>query len=385
VISRDDLSRELVVTVGPSMPMRLRLVATRLAAYNPTPVSEWFVGQGPSQRFCRVYRLSEFPPPALIASMNLIPGIRLERNFALCRAAAPDDPLYDEQWALTKISAEAAWDCINASPTAPSPVTVAVVDSGIATAHPDLATRIHPASMRFVDALPDPNIEDEDGHGTFLSGTIAAITDNATGVAGVSGPLPVDLLALKFYDPWTTLNGANAARAIAYAVDQGADVINLSWHVGMDSQVLFDAIQYAAMSEVVVVAAAGNEGTNNDHLPVWPASYALPNVISVMATNRHDDKPGFSNYGQTVHLAAPGTGIMSTHHYWHSPQYRNYSGTSPAAAHVTAAAAIVKAFRPAMTAAAIKAHLIASVDTNRWLDCQAGGRLNLRRVVCNLP
>src|SRR5205085_5254328 len=100
----------------------------------------------------------------------------------------------------------------------------------------------------------------------------------------------------------------------------GAAVINASWHVGMESQVMFDAIDYAAQNDGVVVAAAGNEGTNNDQLPVWPASYTLPNVISVMASNRHDDKPSFSNYGQTVHLAAPGSGILSTHHYWLAPQ-----------------------------------------------------------------
>jgi len=384
-MSRDDLSRELVLTVGPAKPSSFGAALKRLAAYQPTPVSEWFLGQGPSKRFVRVYRLSDVPPQSLIASLNLFPDIKLERNFALGRAAAPSDPLYEEQWALARMSAEAAWLCINASAAAPVPVTVAVVDSGIATTHPDLAPRIHPASLRFIDPSPDPNIEDEDGHGTYLCGTIAAITGNATGVASAPGPLTVDLLALKFYDPWTPLNGANAARAIAYAVDQGAAVINASWHVGMESQVMFDAIDYAAQNDVVVVAAAGNEGTNNDQLPVWPASYTLPNVISVMASNRHDDKPSFSNYGQTVHLAAPGSGILSTHHYWLAPQYRNYSGTSPAAAHVAAAAAIVRALRPAMTSAAVKAHLIASVDPRRHLKCLARGRLNLERVVCGLP
>src|ERR1700741_3857002 len=103
---------------------------------------------------------------------------------------------------------------------------------------------------------------------------------------------------------------AFAARAIAWAVDNDADVINASFHIGMSSQVLLDAVQYASDNDVVFVAAAGNDGTDNDTLPTWPASYPLPNVISVMASNRHDDKPGFSNYGpSTVHLAAPGVGI----------------------------------------------------------------------------
>jgi len=384
-MSRDDLSRELVITLGPGKPAGFGMALKRLSTYRPIPVCEWFFGHGPERRFVRVLRLSEVPPEAVITGLNQIPGLRLERNVELARAAAPDDPLYGDQWALARTSAEAAWGCISTSAVAPVPVTVAVVDSGIATAHPDLAPRIHPASLRFIDPLPDPNIEDEDGHGTYLAGTIAAITDNTIGIASVPGPLAVDLMALKFYDPWTPLSGANAARAIVYAVDQGASVINASWHVGITSQVLFDALDYAGRNDVLVVAAAGNEGTNNDRLPVWPASYALPNIISVMASNRNDDKPAFSNYGNTVHLAAPGTGILSTHHYWHAPRYRNYSGTSPAAAHVAAAAAIVRALRPAMTAPAVKAHLIASVDPRRYLKCQAGGRLNLRNVVCGLP
>jgi subtilisin family serine protease len=384
LISRDDLARELIITAGDGKPGTFAVVLKRLASYGAEQVTEWTLGQPPSRRLVRVYRLSDVPPPDVIASLNS-PGIKVERNFALRRSATPNDPLYAEQWALARMSVEAAWACIDTT-ALPPPVTVAVIDSGIARAHPDLVARVHPASMRFIDAVPDNQVEDEDGHGTYLGGTIAAVTHNAAGVASAPGPLSVNVLALKFYDPWTPLTGANAARAIAYAVDQGAQVINASWHVGIDSQVLFDAVDYAAQNGVLFVAAAGNEGTNNDDFPVWPASYALPNVISVMASNRHDEKPGFSNYGPlTVHLAAPGTGILSTHHYWLTPQYRGYTGTSAAAAHVAAAAAMVKALRPAMTPAAIKAHLMASVDPKPYLKCIAGGRLSLKRVVCELP
>jgi subtilisin family serine protease len=383
VISRDDLARELIVTVDDGTPDTFDVVVKRLAAYRPKVVAAWALGEAPAQRLVRVYRLSEAPPPETIAALNA-GVVRVERNFEVQRAAAPSDLLYAEQWALARMSVEAAWQCIPTMPL-PAPVTVAVVDSGIARAHPDLAGRIDPASRRFILPLPDNRIEDEDGHGTYLSGTIAAITNNGTGVASVPGPLAINILALKFYDPWTPLSGANAARAITYAVDHGAQVINASWHVGMESPVLLMAVDYAAMNGVVFVAAAGNEGTNNDELPVWPASYARPNVISVMASDRHDRKPGFSNYGPTtVHLAAPGAGVLSTHHYWHAPQYRNYGGTSAAAAHVAAAAAIAKALRPAMTPAAIRAHLIATVDRHVCLKCVAVGRLNLERVVCEL-
>jgi subtilisin family serine protease len=385
VISRDALARELVITVEDGAAARFGSVLAALAAYRARSVTEWTIGEPPTRRLVRVYRLVDVPPPDLIASLNA-GGVRVERNVAMRRAAvAIRDPLYREQWALARMSVEAAWQCLVTTP-APSPVTVAVIDSGIATTHPDLAARVHPASRRFIDAVPDNRIGDEDGHGTYLAGTIAAITNNGVGVASAPGPLPIRILALKFYDPFTPLNGANAARAIVYAVDHGARVVNASWHVGVENPLLLTAIEYAAQNDVLFVAAAGNEGTNNDVSPVWPASHALPNVVSVMASNRHDDKPGFSNYGPTtVHVAAPGTAILSTHHYWRAPQYRDYAGTSAAAAHVAAAAAIVRSLRPAMTAAAVRAHLIASVDRSRYLRCIAGGRLNLERVVCGLP
>ena len=129
------------------------------------------------------------------------------------------------------------------------------------------------------------------------------------------------LLALKFYNLSNPLNAATACQAIDYAVTSGAKVVNLSWHVAMYSQVLFNHIKLA--KDVLFVAAAGNEGTNNDKLKIWPACYTLPNLVSVMATkpipvkaiDQFDDKPGFSNYGlDTVHIAAPGVRVLSTHY-----------------------------------------------------------------------
>jgi subtilisin family serine protease len=290
------------------------------------------------------------------------------------------------------MSAELAWDCAGPG----QPILVAVIDSGIARAHPDLAPRISPLSRRIMGGILDNAVEDADGHGTFLAGTIAAVTHNALGVASATWPVNLGLLAVKFYDPWHPLNAADAAHAVQYAVDAGARVINASWHVGMYSQALFDAVQYAAEHDVLFVAAAGNEGTSNDVLPVWPACFCLPNVISVMATARPpvyridnlDDRPGFSNYGPTtVHLAAPGTSVLSTHYHFSTQpaRWRHYRGTSAAAAQVTAAAALVRALRPAWTAPQVRAHLMASVDASRYLKCIAGGRLNLERAVCGLP
>lgn len=393
--TRADVAQQMVVTVRHAHPRaRLEQLLKRLDRFSPTPVSGWSL-KGKQTALVRVYRFAELPPPEVVDNVNKLAGVHLERNMSLTRAARPNDALYAEQWALQRMSAEVAWDCA-ASSGPIQPITVAVIDSGVARAHPDLAARISPASRRVMGSVVDSAVEDSDGHGTLLAGTIAAITNDAIGVASVTWPLNLSLLALKFYDLWNPLNGADAAHAIQYAVDNGARVINASWHVGMFSQVLFDHVKYAADNDVLFVAAAGNEGTNNDTLPVWPASFALPNVVSVMASGRPpampidnlDDRPGFSNYGPaTVHIAAPGVDVLSTHYYFATqpPRWRAYTGSSVSAAHVTAAAALVRALRPAWAAAQVRAHLMATVDPSRYLRCIAGGRLNLERAICTLP
>jgi len=214
----------------------------------------------------------------------------------------------------------------------------------------------------------------------MLAGTVGAISNNALGIAGAEWP--IRLMAVKFHDvrrPPTALYGA---AAIVWAVLHGARVINAAWDVGLPLVFLRLAIQFAGLARVVFVAGAGNDGLDNDVLPTYPASYNLPNVISVMASDEEDDKPGFSNYGaMTVHLAAPGVRILSTHSYLLTPQWRMYSGTSPACAHVAHAAALVSALHPGWTPAQIRARLIATADPSRWLTCVAHGRLNLAQAI----
>jgi subtilisin family serine protease len=387
-MSLEELSREVVTLIRGNVPAPTRATVDRvLGNLKPRKVAEWGFGARDRHRRVVVQRLEAPTPATVLYELNTLPGVSVQRNMALAPAWAPDDPLQLDQWALAAMSAEAAWQCLK--PVRPRSIVVAVVDSGISKPHPDLKQRTHPKSKRFTVDPPDGNILDEDGHGTYLAGTIAAVTDNALGVASATWPFKVRIIAHKFYDPWTPLTGVAAARAIVDAVDAGARVINASWHVGLQNDVLFEAVRYADQKDVLFVAAAGNEGTNNDQLPVWPACYntgfGVANVVSVMATNRHDDKPGFSNYGRvSVDLAAPGSGVLSTHYYMKNPQYRAYGGTSAAAAHVTAAAALVRALKPAWSAATVKAHLIASVDARPYLDCVARGRLNLAAAVCGI-
>jgi subtilisin family serine protease len=391
-MTRDEIARQLVITAsGLSIKARMARVLSELSDYAPELVTDWEIRDEKGEVLFSLVQFEVVPPREVIDQVKAKHGVEVEPNTVMGQAAVPDDPLYQNvwtfykpQWDLYQMNAQAGWNC---APGPGMPVIVAVIDSGIATRHPDLLGLVHPASRRIIGAVFDNRIEDEDGHGTFLAGTIAAITNNATGMASATWPIAVRLLAMKFYDPWNPLDAASAAKAIVWAAVQGAKVINVSWHIGMPSNFLLACIKFVGGTffDVLVVAAAGNEGTNNDVLPIYPASWTLSNVVSVMATNSHDDRPSFSNYGRnSVHIAAPGVRVLSTHYYLGSPVWRTYSGTSAAAAQVSAAAALIRAFRPGWHAHKVRQHLMDTVDPFRFIDCMAGGRLNLGRAICNL-
>jgi hypothetical protein len=323
----------------------------------------------------------------VLRMLNGLPGVRFaEQNrylgvTALVPPPPVDDPLYRFQWALTRIAAERAWQ----HPAPAAPVVVAILDTGISTVHPDLLAHLWDdgAGNHGFNVLTSTNdVEDEDGHGTLLAGTIAAVSNNMIGIAGA--PWPIRLMAVKFHDVRTRPNALNAIIAIVWAVLNGAKVINAAWHLGLRLGFVEVAIAFANTRDVIFVAGAGNDGLDNDMLPTYPASYPVDNVVSVMATNEHDAKPGFSNYGKTtVHLAAPGVRILSTDCFLTAPRWRSYSGTSPATAFIAQAAAVLKAMNPAWTPRQIREHLVASVDrVPRWLPCVAEGRLALGRAVC---
>jgi subtilisin family serine protease len=301
------------------------------------------------------------------------------------------DPLYSEQWAWQKMEAEEAWKRLDEVGEL-QPVTVAIVDCGIQSDHEDLNHQMI-SGARVIP--PDNNdFSDDDGHGTMLAGTIAAIANNERGGRGM---IPAArLMAIKFIDVRTPPTSGNAAKAIIRAVDDRAQIINASWNVGLDSRELKDAIEYARCHKVLVVVAAGNNGGDNARYPSFPASYESDNLISVLATDRNDQKAGFSNYGQNVHLGAPGVDIVSTSPYLcqppappslsYNPAYRSYSGTSAAAAHVSGAAALLLSIEPSWTAEKVRGHLMKTVDPIPDLRhyCRAGGRLNVGRAVKEL-
>jgi subtilisin family serine protease len=318
---------------------------------------------------------------ANLRAQTIVGTAEQNRPLRLGQVAAVNDPLYWDQWALRRISAEAAWAA--AGPAAS--VIVAIVDTGISTLHPDLAGHLWSDAAGhhgFNVIAGNHHVEDLDGHGTLLAGTVGAISNNHLGIAGTQWP--IRLMALKIHDERTPPSAWLAALAIVWAVPRGARVITAAWDLGLPLVFLRQVIDFVGRHpfRAVFVAGAGNDGLDNDVLPTYPASYDLPNVISVMASDEYDDKPGFSNYGAaTVHLAAPGVRILSTHSYLARPQWRMYSGTSPACAHVANAAALVKALHPGWTPAQIRARLIATVDPSPYLRCVARGRLNLAQAI----
>ncbi|WP_338826049.1 hypothetical protein MTBGP_02640 [Moorella thermoacetica] len=258
----------------------------------------------------------------------------VEPNYPVRMMYVPNDPLFNDQWALQTINAAKAWDKLVPNR---NPVIVAVVDSGIDFYQEDLQGRISlDGAWDFV--LNDNYPLDLDGHGTEVAGIIAAATGNATGIAGTAGRQNVQILPLRVFNLQGQADTYLVSQAITYAVDNGAQVINLSLGGPQYSQVVADAVTYAREHGAVVVAAAGNDS--------GPVSYpaALPHVIAVAASDGGERVADFSNHGPQVMVAAPGVDVLTTGISY--PGYIYVAGTSMAAPFVSAAAAIIKSQLP---------------------------------------
>jgi thermitase len=246
----------------------------------------------------------------------------VEYNYIGRLAYTPNDPKFRHQWGLKKTGFREAWNR-----TRGSGVKVAVVDTGAAVRHSDLRHKVADARDLVND---DGTVQDLSGHGTHVSGIIAARTGNREGIAG--GCPNCKLLIAKVFDGENTGTVARFAEGIRWSADHGAEVINLSFVHPASSAIEETAIDYARDKGAVVVAAAGNGDTNK---AVYPA--ASPGVIAVAATNSDDGRASFSNYGRWVDVAAPGVKVLST-----SPRgYASWSGTSMATPHVSALAGLL--------------------------------------------
>lgn len=256
-------------------------------------------------------------------------GRLCEPNWVYRTEVVPNDPMYDMQWGLENIRAAAAWDTIRAS-NAP----IAVIDSGVECSHQDLEC------IGEYDAIKkQPTQVDGNGHGTHVAGIISGSGNNDRGISGAVWAAP--LLAVKFLGSNGSGSLADAITAIDWSIQNGARIINASWGCrGCFSQSLRGAIKRACDSNILFVAAAGNNGVDNDNsIHHYPSDYDLPCVVSVGAITDRDEKASYSNWGQTsVDVFAPGSSILST---LPNGRYGTLSGTSMATPFVSGASSLL--------------------------------------------
>nr|WP_245252199.1 S8 family serine peptidase [Paenibacillus sediminis] len=291
--------------------------------------------------------------------------------------------MYSNLWGLPKIDAPDAWDITKGS----KDVVVAVIDSGVDYTHPDLAGNMwsDPKGNHGYDFVDnDDSPMDLNGHGTHIAGTIAAVGNNSYGVSGVMWNARI--MAVRALDQNGQGSLSQIIDAITYATDHGADIINMSFAGDGKSRLLEDAIKEAGEKGVLVVTAAGNEGKDNDSNPLYPASYDLPNIIAVAATDSADRLASFSDYGvRTVDVAAPGVNILST--WVNQGNYQFQGGTSMATPYVAGIAGLIKAkyleYGIDLGYDTLKSKVLSSVDKIPGLSGKVttGGRVNAYRAL----
>ncbi|HUS16310.1 MAG TPA: S8 family serine peptidase [Chloroflexia bacterium] len=290
----------------------------------------------------------------------------VEPNYVYQASYTPNDPSLNQQYAWTNIQAYAAWDVTRGSAS----TVVAIVDTGAQLNHPELSGKIV-AGYDYVDNDTTPT--DGNGHGTHVSGTVAATTNNGTGGAGTCPNC--SLMPVRVLDNSGSGTLANVANGITYAADHGAKVINMSLG-GSGSSTLQNAVDYAWGRGVFMACAAGNDNTSSQ-ANAYPGAYA--NCFAVASTTNTDARSSFSNYGSWVEAAAPGSSIYST---WLNSGYNTISGTSMATPHVAGLAGLLSG--QGLTNAQIRSRICSTSDaisgTGTYWTC---GRINAYRAVSN--
>ena len=333
------------------------------------------------------------------------PGVAYaEPNYVYRTLAAPDDPRFTDQWSLRNvgqvikgvngvdgadIAARGAWNITSEAPD----VVVAVVDSGVDIEHPDLQSNVwtNPVESAgtndddddnngFVDDVSgwdfvqnDNNPNDPDSHGTHVSGIIGASGDNGVGISGVAWD--VQIMPVRVLDARGFGTLAKIIAGMSYAVDNGADIVNLS--LGSNQLSRSESRFIRDSDETLFVTAAGNAGSDNDSFGTYPCSYPRANILCVAATDNKDALVAWSNYGErAVDLAAPGHQILST---IPASRYEYYSGTSMATPVVAGAAALVLSVEPLLTPQELKTRLMDSTEKLPvlWTNVVSAGRLNI--------
>lgn len=246
-----------------------------------------------------------------------------------------DDLHFNKQWALNYLNIPKVWNKIE--PTNKT-IIVAVIDTGIETQHEDLKNKIHPDGYNFI--LDNNEIYDLHGHGTNISGVIAAEANNLKGITGITGLLDIQILPLQVSQDGS-IKLSDFIKAINYAIDKDVDIINASFSSSNYSEILNQVIQDAINQGIIFVAGSGNNGYNNYH---YPASY--DNVISVGSIGKDENVSYFSNYNDKVDIVAPGEKIYTT---TINNSYVYKGGTSLSTSIVSGVIAIMKSINPSLT------------------------------------
>ena len=364
---------ETSMTLSAAENLLSRYQATQIRALYRSDVQLWQVPAGRELE--------------IVASLNANPAVvYAEPNYRYhAFDTTPNDPNFSKQWAHTKIQSPAAWDITTGSDT----ITIAIIDTGIDENHPDLASKIV-TGYDFVDS--DGNPHDLNGHGTHCAGIAAAITNNSTGVAGVSWGAKI--MPLRVLDAEGSGYSSDITDAITWAYAHGADVLSLSLGGPSYSTSMQNAINAAHAAGSLVVAAMGNDRTEGN-----PTSYpaACGNVMAVAATAPDDTYADYSQYGSHCAISAPGgdmdfyhdpDGIYSTmptydvymttsYHY-----YKNYDylqGTSQATPYVAGLAALVWSVSPSLTPDEVQTIIEDSatdLGATGWDSTYGHGRIN---------
>jgi thermitase len=319
-----------------------------------------------------------------------------EPNYIYRAMATPNDPMFGQMYGFhntgqtggtvdADVDAPEGWDAsgLGGFPQSGG-AKVGIVDTGVQLSHPEFANgRVSDCggvnnfgtNLVVVIVGADPTIvpdkcADDNGHGTHVAGTVAANTNNGTGVAGIAVNSPLAICkALNSSGSGTLVMVANC---IDWLNQRGSKVISMSLGGTSGATTLQQAVQNATNNGSLLIAAAGNAGNST---PNFPAAY--PEVVSVAATDHNDARASFSTFNADVEVAAPGVNIVST---WNDGGYRTISGTSMATPHAAGVAAVISTLQPGLTVAQARAKLDSSTDDKgaAGRDPQYGfGRVNL--------
>ncbi len=323
---------------------------------------------------------SEAVRDAALPLLRRAPGVRYaDAEHAYQAARKPNDPYFSYQWGVFTTGANRAWDREIGTT---SPVTVAVLDTGVDLQHPDLKGRVS-KGRNIVDNTDDPS--DDNSHGTHVAGIIAASANNRVGVAGLSWGAQV--LAVKVLDAAGSGSDCDIALGMITAVQAGAKVLNLS--LGADGvpcgAVMQAAVDLATQNGAVTVAAAGNNAKKGNHSNT-PAN--CQDVLAVGATDARDKIAPFSTHQPYVGVSAPGVGVLST---YYDPKtrrhtYASLSGTSMATPFVAGLAALLLSKHRDWTPDQVKSRIASTADDkgpHGRDDYYGAGRVNAARALAS--